>query len=985
MSKIFTSVLFFLLLLMKTPVTAQKSSLITIEKNDVVFSFSISCDGGPCEFGQFVNGDYWVIPNSPNGKVRISRISPDGELHGAMVNPDLLRDEFNELIPADEQRQGFISGYNHYNASLNLMNKLPYEASANQSILKIASMNQGCGTPAIETGCVKTSTVLTILAEVPPNRGANLFRPPFHGRWKPLFTTEKVRMNRLPRLPQASDGNGGQLGGAFGFEHWLAPEVELYRQGDFGEFFRAMIPHAAQPSYASDQMLLYLEDLTKVFGLETEEEKRLAVYSLIQKGIDNYGVFKMGIAFSSGAGQHMGKKPAIVFFAAMYDDNEILEEVRGMSTDEDLLNANFFQEDSQIRMGKSGMSIWGDFEGFDKVHGYFSQLYPQVDKKGTIGDPYGYIDGPAGAIHPDPNQTRDRNYLPVVGGLYVGYSLMQHVMPWYKYASNDFEVLQFSDRVYDGYGIENFDGGLWTKPDPCAPYDDRENPECSPFRLYSTGITKCDYYMDTWGPKEEDLSDFIPHNGDPNTDGRMPELHGRKIDFNRIPSIVREYWDELRPCADPNNPNYPCDGLGEIPHNSVPDVSIGDASAIEGENISFSVSLSSVSANDVKLTFVLSNGTASNEDYSVTDIQLTIPAGSVSGVVVVPTTADTIAELDETFTIAIRSVDEGVIGDMTDTAKGTIIDDDTTGPDVSIGDASAIEGENISFSVSLSGVSANDIKLTFVLSNGTASNEDYSVTDIQLTIPAGSVSELVVVPTTADTIAELDETFTIAIRSVDEGVVGDMTDMAKGTIVDDDTTGPDVSIGDASAIEGENIIFPVSLSSVSANDVKLTFMLSNGTASNEDYSATDIQVTIPAGRRFGLAIVPTAADTIAELDETFVIAVLSVDEGVVGDMTDTAKGTILDDDSTDIAFDDNMEIEILVDNNGFSLSAPLGYAHISVRIYSLTGVLLVDKVSSGKSFNMNWLENQITIPGIYIYKVSLDKKVYYGKFAIINN
>ncbi len=92
-----------------------------------------------------------------------------------------------------------------------------------------------------------------------------------------------------------------------------------------------------------------------------------------------------------------------------------------------------------------------------------------------------------------------------------------------------------------------------------------------------------------------------------------------------------------------------------------------------------------------------------------------------------------------------------------------------------------------------------------------------------------------------------------------------------------------------------------------------------------------------------------------------------------------------DDDSTDIAFDDNMEIEILVDNNGFSLSAPLGYAHISVRIYSLTGVLLVDKVSSGKSFNMNWLENQITIPGIYIYKVSLDKKVYYGKFTIINN
>lgn len=544
----------------------QTTNAVNIVRDGVTFTFSVSCDNGPCEYGQFVNGDYWVASNTPQGKVLISSISPNGELSGAMVNPDLQRGSNNPeiLLPLNEQQQGVLNSYSHYNPELNLMNALPYMASPGESIYKILGTTNGCGTLSIEAGCVQTATILTVLSEIPAERGANTFRPPFHGDWKPLFTTDKVRMDRLPSLPQASEGANGSIGGEFGFTHWLTPELELYHDG-LGEFHRAVIPHAAQPSYASDQALVLLEDITKVFGVQSIEEKRMAVYSLIQKGIDNYGVYKMRVPFSSGAGQHMGKKPPLVFFAAMYDDDEILEEVRGMSSDESLLESRFFQEDSQVRMGKSGMAIWGDFKGNDNIHWYFPRLYPQVDGNGTLGDPYSYIDGPAGGIHPDPAQARDRNYLPVVGGLYVGYALLQHLMPWYKYASNDFEVLQFADRVYMGYGIDDFDGGLWTIPDPVAPYDRNESADCQPFRLYSTGQTNCNLYMQTWGPSPDEVSDFIAHNGDPNKDGRMPELHGNKIAFNRVPSIVRDYWTELRPCSDPSNPNYPCQGLGAVP------------------------------------------------------------------------------------------------------------------------------------------------------------------------------------------------------------------------------------------------------------------------------------------------------------------------------------------------------------------------------------------------------------------------------------
>lgn len=559
------------LLLVSFIVNAQTTTNeVSITRDGITFTFSISCDNGPCQTGQFVNGDPWVVPNNPGGTVTISAITPNGPLNGAMVNPDLYRDpnDSSILLPTNQQRQGLLSSYWHYNPNLDIMNSLPYNAQGNESIIKIVGSNENCGPAAIALGCVKSAAILTVLDSPPISNGSTTFRPPFHGNWKPQYITDKVRMNRLPNLPEATNVNPDVLSAEFGFEHWLTPEVELYHNhtGGFGEFHRAMIPQLAQPNYAADQALLFVEDLTKLFGTETSEQKRMATYSLIQKGIDNYGVYKMGVPFSSGAGQHLGKKPAIVFFAAMYDDNDLLQEVRGMASNTQLLETGFFQEDAQIRMGNSGMSIWGDFRNPNDAHWYFSRLYPNIDSNGTMGDPYGYIDGPAGGLHPDETATNDRNYLPVVGGPYVGYSLLQHLMPWLKYASNDFEILQWSDRIYDGYGIDNFDGGLWTLPDPVAPFDSTESEDCKPFRMYSTGITDCTLYGQTWGPDLNNLQNFIPHNLDPMTHGRMPSLHGFNITLTRIPTIVMEHWNELRPCADPDSSDYPCQGLGEIPN-----------------------------------------------------------------------------------------------------------------------------------------------------------------------------------------------------------------------------------------------------------------------------------------------------------------------------------------------------------------------------------------------------------------------------------
>uniref|UniRef100_UPI00397F2C4B gliding motility-associated C-terminal domain-containing protein n=1 Tax=Spongiimicrobium sp. 3-5 TaxID=3332596 RepID=UPI00397F2C4B len=114
-----------------------------------------------------------------------------------------------------------------------------------------------------------------------------------------------------------------------------------------------------------------------------------------------------------------------------------------------------------------------------------------------------------------------------------------------------------------------------------------------------------------------------------------------------------------------------------------PDITIGDASAIEGTDINFPITLSRAKCNeDLTLTLALTNGTADNTDYTTTDVQITIPAGSSTATVAVPTTNDMIPELTEDFTISISSVDSGTAGNITDTAIGTILDND--GPIVDI-------------------------------------------------------------------------------------------------------------------------------------------------------------------------------------------------------------------------------------------------------------------------------------------------------------
>lgn len=532
---------------------------VTRKSGGVDFTWEFNCEGKPCRYGTFVNGDYWVAPIDDSGKrvsaVTITNILPAGITNGAEVNPS------NPL------KQGILTLRPYsYDANLNIMTKLPYKALPGQSIFKASVGNPtGCRD---SNGCVASDDVLTVLSDIPPNNGATVFRPPFHGSWKPLFTTDKVRLDRLSSLPEVTSALGAsnfQTSVATIVKTWTVPMYELGNANNDTDLYRITLPLNVVPNYGAYVSSAYLGGVLNMLGTESPSAKATAVYALMQRGIDAYGgMFKLGIPFGSGAGQKLGKKPAVAFFAALYDDPSVLSEVRSVATNPYYLDKQFFQEDAQIYRAQSGAVIWGEGEtGAWGEATYWLRHFAQwaainkggtgYDNNGAGGDPYGYIDGPAGGTKI--TSTQGRNYQPVAAPYIMKYGFILSLMPWYRYANGDDEIIEYTDRL-QGRGIAGFSGGYWSKPDVCAEVDSREILGCNP----QSKVTGCLYYKVTWGPDPANPGKCIMHNGDPNTQGRWANQHGNTV--YKLESTTGVLWTKLRDCTDPAHSSYPCRGLG---------------------------------------------------------------------------------------------------------------------------------------------------------------------------------------------------------------------------------------------------------------------------------------------------------------------------------------------------------------------------------------------------------------------------------------
>ena len=103
-----------------------------------------------------------------------------------------------------------------------------------------------------------------------------------------------------------------------------------------------------------------------------------------------------------------------------------------------------------------------------------------------------------------------------------------------------------------------------------------------------------------------------------------------------------------------------------------------------------------------------------------------------------------------------------------------------------------------------------------------------------------------------------------------------------------------VSITSSPITEGEDVIFIISLNNSSAIATTINIVTTPNTATIDDYTATNLTITIPAGETSVTVNIPTNNDSIGEMTETFILTGTVTSDNTSNILPIKAIGTILD-------------------------------------------------------------------------------------------
>ena len=329
------------------------------------------------------------------------------------------------------------------------------------------------------------------------------------------------------------------------------------------------------------------------------------------------------------------------------------------------------------------------------------------------------------------------------------------------------------------------------------------------------------------------------------------------------------------------------------------------------------------------------SGTAdSGADYAaVSDFTVTIAAFAASGAGTFTLTPvdDNFVEGDETIGVSGSAAGLAVNG-----ARLTLTDDDSAV--VSVSDASALEGNTLTFTASLNAAVKGGFTLHVDLHNETTSDHDCSLTDgHQNVVFSGLAGETrtFTVETVDDSEVEGDESFTLHATLLDGPVAADgsqpvdveassgglavaVSSPATGVIIDDDSApGVNLSLNPSSLGEGDSatqvtVTAAFSNGSTYATDTAVTVSVGgSGTAdSGADYTqVSDFKVTIAANSASGTGTftLTPADDRVVEGNETVGVSGSAAGLSVTGaDLTltdDDARAVIVSLDRVSVAED----------------------------------------------------------------------------------
>ena len=227
------------------------------------------------------------------------------------------------------------------------------------------------------------------------------------------------------------------------------------------------------------------------------------------------------------------------------------------------------------------------------------------------------------------------------------------------------------------------------------------------------------------------------------------------------------------------------EGGSNMGHTPVPGQEFG--------NVPFTFTLAGTAERGIDFHYELQPITATPDlDYSNISGTVIIPAGQTVGHLLVPIIDDSEFESDqpERFRFFIIGSGQRVHANGKH-ATGYIRDNDPA-PTISIADATALEGENLEFQLTLSPASGFVTNVAYSITGVSATEQrDYRVPRSQsLSIPSGATSARISIETRDDLYIEEDETLTVTLTGVENATA--VRGSATGTIEDEDEGKPPV-------------------------------------------------------------------------------------------------------------------------------------------------------------------------------------------------
>ena len=333
----------------------------------------------------------------------------------------------------------------------------------------------------------------------------------------------------------------------------------------------------------------------------------------------------------------------------------------------------------------------------------------------------------------------------------------------------------------------------------------------------------------------------------------------------------------------------------------------------------FTVTLSNASKEPVTVRYTTADGTATGgADYTPVTGLITFAPGETSKTIAVPILNDTVYEGDETFKLTLSEpVNAGlptpdVLGTIQDDGRGTGGTDDDRPRVGTVSSPAAREGEPLDFTITLTTTSTTPtvLDVTPRSGSGTVGTDTgplevsfdggktfTTVTDGKVTVPPGTDTLIVRVPTLPDSDPETSETIFLDVKApADPAPV-----YGTGTIEDV----PLVSIAGPAAVDEAigNATYTVTLNHAATVPVSVTVKTVEGVAlAGSDYTAVNQVLTFAPGETSKTVLVPITNDDVLEGKEAFTVQLAAP----AGTVIDTAHSSVLTEIADDGLLDDGV-------------------------------------------------------------------------------